>query len=385
MEFELSEEQKMIQSLAHDFVNEQLKPLERDILGRSADLSDARACLPEEKEAELVKMVREMGLWGIGVPEELGGAGLDALGVCLVEEELAQTVVPFHFGDVTPILFECNAEQREKFLQPALDDKKKPYLALMESGGSADPSGMKMKAEKVRGSYLLDGKKLSLSQAGEDYFAVVFARTDNGITCFLVDKDTAGFSVTGSDERTGWLARVKEPMSLVFKKCRVPVENVLGEEGRAFRLGSKWLPQRRVVRGARSVGVARRLLDEATVQAQSLVTFGKPVFNRTSIQAALADIAMNINAARLMVYEAAWNSDIGKSIRNKAATVKLYTNQMVQTVADRVAHIFNGPPYIEGLPMEKLCRRALEAGAIELSLEKLRSIIAGDILKGLKF
>lgn len=384
MDFELSEEQKMIQSLAHDFVNEQLKPLERDILGRAADLSDARTCLPKEKEAELVKMVREMGLWGVGVPEELGGAGLDALGVCLVEEELAQTVVPFNSGDVTPILFDCSAEQREKFLQPALDYQKKPYLALMESDGSADPSGIKMKAEKSGKNYLLNGKKLSLSRAGDDYFAVVFASTHSGITCFLVDKDTAGFSVSGGGERTGWLARAKEPVSLLFEKCRVPVENILGEEGKAFHLGSKWLPLRRVVRGARCVGVARRLLDEATLQAQSLETFGQPVIKRTSIQAALADIAMNINAARLMVYEAAWKWDIGKSIRHKAAMVKLYTTQMVQTVADRVAHIFNGPPYIEGLPMERLCRRALESGAVELTLERQRSIIAGDILKGLK-
>ncbi len=384
MDFELSEELKMIQSLAHDFVNEQLKPLERDILGRAADLSDARTYLPEEKEAELAGMVREMGLWGVGVPEELGGAGLDALGVCLVEEELAQTVVPFHFGDVTPILFDCTAKQREEFLLPALNSQKKPYLALMEADGGSDPSGMKMKAEKANGHYLLKGKKLSLSRAGDDYFAVVFAGTDNGVTCFLVAKDTKGFSVTGGGEKTGWLAQVREPMSLVFKNCRAPAENVLGEEGKAFQLGRKWLPQRRVVRGARCVGVARRLLDEATVQAQSLETFGQPILKRTSVQAALADIAMNIHAARLMVYEAAWKSDNGKSIWREAAMVKLYTTQMVQTVADRVAHIFNGPPYIEGLPMERLCRRALASSATELALELQRSIIAGDILKGLK-
>ncbi len=384
MDFELSEELKMIQSLAREFVTDQLKPLERDILGRAADFSDARTYLPEEKEAELAGMVREMGLWGVGVPGELGGVGLDALAVCLVEEELAQTVVPFHFGDVTPILFDCSKEQQEKFLRPTLDYKKKPYLALMESDGGADPSGMKMKADKVNGHYLLNGDKLSLSRAGDDYFAVVFAGTDSGVTCFLVDKDTAGFSVTGGDERTGWLAQVKEPMSLVFDDCRVPAENVLGKEGKAFHLGRKWLPQRRVVRGARCVGVARRLLDEATVQARSLETFGQPIFKRTSIQAALADIAMNIHAARLMVYEAAWKSDNGKSIWREAAMVKLYTTQMVQTVVDRVAHIFNGPPYIEGLPMERLCRRALEASAIELTLERQRSIIAGDILKGLK-
>ncbi|MBN1177341.1 MAG: acyl-CoA dehydrogenase family protein [Dehalococcoidales bacterium] len=385
MDFELTEEQKMIQSLARDFVNERLKPLERDILGRSADLSDAHVSLPPEKEAELIKMAKDIGLWGIGVPVELGGAGLDSFTVCLVEEELAQTVVPFHFGDITPLLFDCSEGQREKFLKPALDYEKKPYLALMESDGSTDPSSMKMTAEKEKDRYVLNGRKLSLSRASDDYFAVVFARTEDGITCFLVDKDTEGFSVSGGEENTGWLTRVREPMSLLFEKCWVPVENVLGKEGMAFQLGSKWLPQRRLVRGARCVGVARRLLDEASVQAQSLVTFGKPIFERINIQAALADIAMNINAARLMVYEAAWDSDIGKTLRNKAAMVKLYTTEMVQTVADRVAHIFNGPAYTEGLPMARLCRRALESAAVELTLEKQRRIIAGDILKGLKF
>ncbi len=382
MDFKLSEELKMIQSLATDFVNEQLKPLERDILGRAADLSDAQTYLPAKTEAKLVKMVRKMGLWGAGVPEELGGVGLSTLGVCLVEEELAQTVVPFNFGDVTPILFDCNTEQQARFLRPALDGQKRPYLALMEPERGADLSGMKMKAEKVNGDYLLNGKKLSFSRAGDDYFAVVFAGTDKGITCFLVEKDTPGFSVTGGGEGTGWLAQVREPMSLVFKDCRVPAENILGEEGKAFHLGGKWLPQRRVVRGARCVGVARRLLDEATVQARSLETFGKSILKRTNIQAALADIATNIHAGRLMVYEAAWKSDIGKSIRCKAAMVKLYTTQTIHTVADRVAHVFNGPPHIDGLPMERLCRRALAASATELALELQRNIIARDILKG---
>jgi alkylation response protein AidB-like acyl-CoA dehydrogenase len=382
MDFELSEELKMMQSLARDFVDERLKPLERDILGRAADLSDTRAHLPDEKEAELVKMVKEMGLWGVGVPEKLGGAGLSTLGVCLVEEELARTVVPFHFGDVTPILFDCNKAQREKFLMPALNYQKKPYLALMESNGS-DPSCMKTKAEKVKGGYLLNGRKLSLSRAGDDYFAVVFAHTGDGVTCFLVDKDTPGFTVNGGEEGTGWLSQVREPMSLVFEGCLVPAGNVLGEVGRAFYLGGKWLPQRRVVRGSRCVGAARRLLEEATAQAQSLETFGQPVHRRTSVQAALADIAVQIHAARLMVCEAAWRVDSGKSIRCEAILLKLYTTQMLHNVADRVAHIFNGPPYIDGLPMARLCRRALEASATEMALERQRNIIARGILKGL--
>ena len=387
MDFKLSEELKMIQSLSRDFVNEQLKPLERDILGRAADLSDAQTYLPAKTEAKLVKMVRKMGLWGAGVPEELGGVGLSTLGVCLVEEELAQTVVPFNFGDVTPILFDCNAEQQARFLRPAFDGQRRPYLALMEPDKGADLSGMKMKAEKVDGHYLLKGKKLSLSRAGDDYFAVVFAvdkGAANGVTCFLVDKDTPGFGVTEGGERTGWSSQVREPISIVFDNCRVPGENILGKEGGAFRLGQKWLPQRRVVRGARCVGIARRLLDEAAIQAQSLETFGQPVHQRTSVQAALADVAMLVHAGRLMVYEAAWKADNGEPIWREAAMVKLYTTQTIHTVADRVAHVFNGPPYVAGLPMERLCRRALAASATELALELQRNIIARDILKGLK-
>jgi acyl-CoA dehydrogenase len=387
MDFELPEELRMIQSLTQDFVNEQLKPLERDILGRDADLSDAQMHLPAETEVKLIKMVRDMGLWGIGVPEELGGVGLSTLGICLVEEELAQTVIPFNFGDVTPILFDGNSEQQEKFLLPALNWQRQPYLALMEPGRGADLSGMEMKAERVNGHYLLNGKKISLSRAGDDYFAIVFATTDtvaDGATCFLVDKDTPGFSVTGGGEKTGWSSRVREPLFLVFDNCRVPGENILGEEGKAFHLGKKWLPPRRVIRGARCVGIARRLLDEATVQAQSWQSFGQAIYQRSSIQAALADIAMLIHAGRLMVYQAAWKADKGESIRREAAMVKLYTTQIIHTVADRVAHVFNGPPYIAGLPMERLCRHALATSATELALELQRSIIARDILKGLK-
>ncbi len=385
MDFELSEELKMIQSLARDFVEQQLKPLERDILGRAADLSDARSYLPAEIEAELIKMVKGMGLWGAGIPVELGGAGLSCLGVCLVEEELAGTVVPFHFGDVTPILFDGNAEQRKKFLLPAINNEKRPYLALMENDGKTALSGIKTKAEKVDGHYVINGEKLSLSRKGGDYFAIVFAMMEKGMTCFLVDKDTPGFSVSTDEKaRTGWLSQVREPLTLVFKDCRVSKENMLGEAGKAFSLGKKWLPQRRIVRGARCVGIARRLLDEAAIRARTAEEFGQPLYRRSNIQAALTDIAINIHAARLMVHEAASRAESGKTIFQDAATVKLYTTQMLRAVVDRVAHVFNGPPHIDGLPMEWLCQHAVQSGFSDMVIERQRSIIARDILKGLK-
>jgi acyl-CoA dehydrogenase len=389
MDFEIPEELKMVQSLVHDFVSEQLKPLERDILGRAGDLNDARASLPLEVEERLTKMARDMGIWGVGVPEELGGVGLSVLGNCLVEEELAQTVIPFNFGDVTPILFDCNAQQRKTYLLPVLNRQKHAYLALMEPGMEADLPSIETRAKKQNGHYILNGKKVSFSKTGKDYFAVVFATTAGSevkdrVTCFLVDKDTTGFKVTGGEEGAGWRSQVREPIIMVFERCQVPAENILGEEGKAFHLGKKWLQPRRIIRGARCVGVAQRLLEEATTQAQSWQSFGQFISQRTSIQGALADIAMAIHACRLMVYEAAWKADNGKPIRREAAMVKLLATEMIQSVANRVAHIFNGPSYIATLPVERLCRNAMATSATELALELQRNIIAADILKGLK-
>jgi alkylation response protein AidB-like acyl-CoA dehydrogenase len=385
MEYELSEELKMIRSLAQDFVEQQLMPLERDILGRAADLSDARAWLSGDKETALVKTVRDMGLWGIGVPAEMGGAGLSTLAVCLVEEELARTVIPFHFGDVTPILFDCSPEQREKYLLPAINNEKRPYLALMENESDGDISCKNTRAEKAGGHYVINGKKLSLSRQAADYFGIVFARLGEGITCFLVDKGTPGFDISvKGGAGNGRFSQAGETLTITLKDCRVSAGNRLGEEGRAFSLGGKWLPQRRIVRGARCVGIARRLLEEATARATSAESFGQPVHRRSSVRSALADIAARIHAARLMVHEAACLADSGKPIFQAAAMVKVYTTQIVRAAADSAAHIFNGPSYMNGPAMERLYRNASQASLSDSILKRQKSIIAGDIMKGLK-
>ncbi len=391
MDFDIPEELKMVQSLVRDFVNEQLKPLERDILGRAADLSDAAAFLPPDTEEKLVGMAMEIGLWGISVPEELGGAGLNTLGACLVEEELAQTVVPFSFGDVTPILFDCSAAQRESYFVPLLQRQRHAYLALMEPGKGGNLADMGMRARRVNGHYVLSGSKLSFSRpAGDkDYFAVVFAVTAetgprDGVSCFLVDGNTPGFSVRGDQEETGWRTQIRRPILLTFDECRLTEDSLLGQEGKAFSLGRQWLAPRRLVRAARCVGVALRLLEEATTQAQSWQSFGQVISGRVDIEAALADIATGVHACRLMVHQAAWKSDSGEGIKREAAMVKLFATQMVHNAADRVGHIFSGPPYTVGQPMERLCRNALATTGTELALELQRSIIVKDILKGLK-
>ncbi len=381
MEFELSEEHRMIQSLARDFVNDQLKPLERDLLGRTADLSDAHAFLSPEKEAELAGMVKDLGLWNAGVPEEFGGPGLDTLGVCLIEEELAQTIVPFHFGDVSPVLYECNEEQRERYLGPALRNEKNPCLALFEPDTGKDPDAMTVTAEESGDSYILNGEKFSFSRAVGEFFAIVFARSADGPTCFIVDKGAAGMTVSENEDATGWMSRLRERLTLRFENCRVSKANILGRPGKAFHLGRKWLPLRRIIRSARSVGIGRRLLEDAATQSEAFTAFGQPASRRTSVQDALADIAVNVHGAALMVYEAAWKADIGKPVMQAAAVAKLAATQMLHGVADRVSHVFNGPAFFRGLPMERLCRGILEDNIVTQVLQRQRAMIAGEVLK----
>jgi alkylation response protein AidB-like acyl-CoA dehydrogenase len=217
---------------------------------------------------------------------------------------------------------------------------------------------------------------------------MVYARTSSaggdGVTCFLVEGGTPGFSLGKGAAETGWRSQVIAPTALMFRDCAVPAEAVLGEEGRAFHLGRRWLPSRRIVRGARSVGVAQRLLEEASTQAQSWQSFGQFVSRRLDIESALADVATDIHACRLVVHEAACKSDEGQLTRRGAAVVKVFASGMLGRVADRVAHVFNGPPYLEGLAMEKLCRDVMATRSLGLAMELQRSIIAGDILKGLK-
>ncbi len=386
MDFNLPEELKMLQTLVRDFVKEKLLPEERELLGREGEPQTGKLYLPPETETALMKMVKEMGLWGINLPGELEGVGLDTLGICLVEEELAKTIVPFNFGDVTPLLFDCSDEQRERYLFPVLERERQAAVALLEPGKEVDPTAIETRAEKATGGYLINGSKITLSQVSENDFAIVFAITDpdtrlkEGTTCFLVDYGTPGFTVANGNKNKRPI-RLQKPASLLFSNCLVPSENVLGGEGRAFYLGGKWLPKRRITRGARCVGVATRLLEVSTEYAKTWEKFGQPVASSLSAQAALADMAIDIQAARLMVYSAAWNADEGHKIYQEAAMVKVFTAQMLKRVTERAVHVHGGPIDVRELPSERLCQGALATSAGERALELQRAIIIFDLLK----
>ncbi len=369
MDFDLPEDLKMVQSLARDFVRDQLKPLERDLLGRSADLSDARARISPADEQRLASTAKELGLWAAAVPEDFGGGGLGTLAACVIAEELAQSAVPFGCGDVTPLLFDCSEAQRAAYLAPAVAGAKAVVVGIAESG--TDFPEIAATAARSGGQFVLNGRKLAFSAPGDDFLAIIFANTGAGATAFLVDGGAAGLRAIDGQAERGWRAAMRAPLLLVLEDCRVPAANVLGQEGRAFTLGRRWLPGRRIVRAARSVGAAVRLLEEASTRAQTWQSFGRPVAERASVQGALAEAAASIHACRLMVYEAAVKADRGEPVRREAAIARLFAAQIAAGVASRVSAIYGGPAQAD----------VRGDGAV---LDVLRHIIAGDVLKGLK-
>ena len=387
MDFTIPEELKMVQNSVREFVKDELIPLEREVLGREGDPTTGRVALPPEEEQKLFQLVDEMGLWGMSVPEELGGVGLSTLGICLIEEELAKTIIPFSLGDISPVLFDGDDAQRQRYLQPLLTGEKRASIALMEAG-AADPTEISTTAVKGNGAYVINGEKLCMAHVTDPGdFVMVFAATDKdkgvrgGVSCLVVERDTPGFTVSGTGERTGRHAQVVEPIIMKFQDCSVPAENLLGKEGQAFRLGAKWLPARRIARGARCVGAAERLLEISKEYAQNWQSFGKLIQERPSVQRDLADMAIDIHAARLVVYHAACKADAGEDIHREAAMVKVYATEMVERCADRATQLHGGPMYTRELPLARLCRNAIAASASDQALELQRAVIAREILR----
>jgi acyl-CoA dehydrogenase len=387
MDFTIPEELKMLQNSVKQFVKDELMPLEREILGREGDQTTGMVALPPEEEAKLFKLVEEMGMWGVSVPEQFGGAGLPLLGICLVEEELARTIVPFNLGDISPILYDASDAQRQRYLKPLLAREKRACIAMLE-GKASDPLAMETTARRENGSYIINGRKLCMAHVTDPGdFAMVFAVTDKakgvrgGVTCFLVDRDTPGFTASGCGERKGSRAQVIEPIVLTFDNCRVPAENVIGKEGEAFHLGAKWLPPRRIARGARCVGAAERLLEICKEYTQNWQTFGHLIKDRPGVQRCLVDTSIEAHATRLMVYHAACKADAEEDIHIESAMVKVFATEMLERTADRVTRLYGGPGYTTNIPLSRLCRNATAASASDEALELQRTIIAKNILR----
>jgi len=381
MDFTLPEELQMLKQTVRQFVDRELIPIEM----QSCDGNE----LKPEIKARLEKKTKEMGLWMLDVPEEYGGAGLGLLAQVVVWEDLTRTAaLPSRgetiFGpEVRPILYMLNDEQKQRYLFPVLRGEKKMCFAQTEPDAGSDPASMKTRAIRQGDTYVINGVKRFITDAEKADFAQVMVVTDpakrshGGISCVLVDMNTPGVKIT---------ARYKtimgdEPCEIVFEDCKVPVTNRVGEEGEGFKLAQKWLTVGRLKHGARALGIAERCIEMGSKYAKQRVTFGKPLSERQAIQWKLADSYIELHAARLMVYHAAWKDDQKEDSRNEAYMAKLYADEMSFRVVDRVLQIHGGIGLTLDLPLAKWFVDQRSRLITEGASEVMRMVIAREVLK----
>jgi acyl-CoA dehydrogenase len=383
MHLRLSEEQKMVQQTIRRFVEKELIPLEFDVLKNERE---GKPGISPEKLRELQLKAKEFGFWGINTPEEYGGADLGQMMMAIVLMEVAKTFVPFTFGgSADNILYYGNEEQKKNYLLPTISGEKKSCFAMTEPEAGSDTRNLKMTAVKDGDEWVLNGEKTFITGGNEADFTMVIAITDkelhrktgrDGVTCFIVDRDM-GWKSEYIDTMGEW-----GPAGLVFDNVRVPDKNILGEVNGGYNLGLEWIGFARWVVGARAVGMAERLLQMAIDYSKERKTFGKPIADRQAIQWPIADSAVEIEAARWLVLNAAFTLDQDEDNRHLAAMAKLYGANMGNRVVDRVLQIHGGMGYTRELPIERWYREARLWRIYDGTDEIQRLIISRNLLKG---
>jgi acyl-CoA dehydrogenase len=381
MDFNLPEELQMLKDTVRKFVDKELIPIEMHTIENMELKPDIRE--------RLEKKTKEMGLWMFDVPEEYGGGGLGSLAQVLVWEELSRTVaLPSRgqgiFGpEVRPILYALNPEQKKRFMDPVLRGEKKLCFMQTEPDAGSDPASMKTRAVRQDDYYIINGTKRFITGAGDADIGQLMAVTDpakgahGGISCFMVDMKTPGLTlVTRYKTMMG-----EEPWHITFDDMKVPAENIVGKEGEGFKLAQKWLGIGRLKHGARALGVAERCIEMGASYSKQRITFGKPLSERQGITFKLADSYVELHAARLMVYQAAWKNDQKQDIRNEAYMAKLFADEMSFRVVDRVLQIHGGIGLTLDLPLAKWFVDQRSRMITEGASEVMRMVIAREVLK----
>ena len=379
MDFRLSEELILLKGMVHDFVDRELKPHENEV-------ERADRVAPELRKSIRDK-ARDLGLLGLNIPEEEGGAGLGVLALCVVREELGRT--SYAMAQVVkptpPLLLFGNEDQKEKYLRPYMRNEREYAFALSEPNAGSDAAAIQTTAVPDGDAFVLNGTKHFTTDGDIADFFVVFALTDKalrargGITAFLIDRGTPGFTVGRPVETLGW--RGIGHVELVFQDCRVPAASVLGEVGEGFRLAMRWIGHGRLSVASYSLGVAQSMLDLAVDHSRQRETFGKPISDRQAVQWMLVESAMEIYAGRGMVRHAAWMADEGIEFRKEAAMAKVHCTEMAARVVDRALQIHGGMGYTKELPIERHYRDLRHNRISEGTSEILRFLIARELLR----
>jgi acyl-CoA dehydrogenase len=380
MDFAVTEEQRLLIETARRFVRTELMPLEKE-LERTRELDPAKA-------RDIFQKSKALGLYAVNIPAEYGGGGLSAVDTCLAEEQFGHTtdiLIRRAFGNVYEVLLLANAHQRERWLEPTVRGERTCSVCFTEPDAGSDAAGIKSRALRDGDGWRLTGQKIFISDGLFSDFFVVSAVTDpsagaKGISLFLVDKGMAGFTV-GRDQPMMGLAGTSH-VELFFDDVKLGPEHLLGQEGRGLIHAFETLGRIRLAQiGARAVGKATRILDMMTDHARERRQFGKPIGENQLIQQLLADSAIEINAARLLLLHAAAEIDQGRDARERISMVKVYAAEMLGRVADRAVQVFGGMGYCKDLPLERFYRDARIFRIFDGTSEIHRTVIARAMLK----
>jgi alkylation response protein AidB-like acyl-CoA dehydrogenase len=381
--FELPEEHRMLQDLVAKFVDRDLLPLEKAVLAREA--AGQKSGLTHEEEAKLLATCKELGLWGLDVPEAYGGANLPYIALAGVNEEQGRTCVPFTFPPDSPnlhmLIAAANEEQKTKYLDPYARGEMHSAIAISEPGAGGDPAGMTTRAVKDGDDWVINGRKIWVSRVPDADFVIVMARTGEGkraegVTAFIVEKGTKGFII----EREIPMLGGHRTYELVFDDCRIPARQLLGIEGKGYAPMQLRLTVRRMQIGAWCVGMSRRALDMMVEHTKQRVTFGTRLADRQAIQWWIADAATKIHACRLMVYDVAAKADAGRDVRMEASMVKLYGTEMATEIVDHAMQSFGAMGVAKELPLQLMSQQVRLMRVYEGPSEVHRMAIARRII-----
>ena len=379
MHFKLSEEHEMIRKMVRDFAKNEVAPTaaERD---------------EEERfDRELFDQMAELGLTGIPWPEEYGGIGSDYLAYVIAIEELSRVcastgvTLSAHTSLAGwPIFKFGTEEQKQTFLRPMAEGKKIGAYGLTEPGSGSDAGGMKTIAKRDGDHYVLNGSKIFITNGGIADIYVVFALTDpeskqRGTSAFIVESDTPGFSVGKKESKLG--IRSSPTTEIMFEDCRIPVENLLGEEGQGFKIAMQTLDGGRNGIAAQAVGIAQGALDASVEYARERHQFGKPIAAQQGIGFKLADMATDVEAARLLTYQAAWLESEGLPYGKESAMSKVFAGDAAMKVTTEAVQVFGGYGYTKDYPVERYMRDAKITQIYEGTQEIQRLVISRMLTK----
>ncbi|MDP2884491.1 MAG: acyl-CoA dehydrogenase family protein [Ignavibacteria bacterium] len=373
-EFELTDEQKMLRETVRDFTNSEIKPIARRI--------DEEEKIPRE----LINKLGELGFMGAVFPTEYGGGGFGEVGYCLLQEEVGRgclstsTFLGAHQSIGANAIYIGGSEYlKKKYLTPLAEGKMIGAFALTEALAGSDSFNLKTRAHFDGNEWILNGEKLWITNGSIADVVSTFARTDKGITGFVVETKSPGFHAGPPEKKMGIRGSVTSAIS--FENVRVPKENVIGEDGRGFLIAMKTLDAGRLGLGSACVGASKELLELSTKYAKERKQFDVTISQFEAIQFMLAEMATLIYAMESIVYRTAAAYDEGKQVSRQSATVKLFCSEGLIKVADRAVQVHGGMGYSRELPIERFYRDARINPIFEGTNEIQKIVIARDVLK----